>query len=39
MKRILGLTIAFMLLIGMASIGTWAYFSDVETSTSERNLR
>jgi len=33
MKRILGLTIAFMLLIGMAGIGTWAYFSDVETST------
>ncbi len=33
MKRILGLTIAFMLLIGMVSIGTWAYFSDTETST------
>ena len=33
MKRILGLTIAFLLLIGMAGIGTWAYFSDVETST------
>ncbi len=33
MKRILGLTIAFMLLIGMAGIGTWAYFSDVETLT------
>ena len=33
MKRILGLTIAFMLLIGMAGIGTWAYFTDVETST------
>ncbi|MFC2059967.1 TasA family protein [Chloroflexota bacterium] len=33
MKRILGLTIAFMLLIGMTSIGTWAYFSDTETST------
>jgi spore coat-associated protein N len=32
-KRILGLAIAFMLLIGMAGIGTWAYFSDVETST------
>ena len=30
MKRIVGLTIAFMLLIGMAGIGTWAYFSDVE---------
>ena len=33
MKRILGLTIAFILLIGMAGIGTWAYFSDVETLT------
>ncbi|MFC2072053.1 TasA family protein [Chloroflexota bacterium] len=32
-KRITGLTIAFVLLIGMAGIGTWAYFSDVETST------
>jgi len=33
-KRMLGLTIAVLLLIGMAGIGTWAYFSDVETSTS-----
>ncbi len=33
MKRILGLTIAFLLLIGMTSIGTWAYFSDVETTS------
>ncbi|MFC1847274.1 TasA family protein [Chloroflexota bacterium] len=33
MKRILGLTIAFILLIGMSGIGTWAYFSDVETSS------
>ena len=33
-KRILGLSIAFTLLVGMAGIGTWAYFSDVETSTS-----
>ena len=33
MKRILGLTIALLLLVGMAGIGTWAYFSDVETST------
>ena len=32
MKRIIGLTIAFMLLIGMTGIGTWAYFSDTETS-------
>jgi len=34
MKRILGLTIAFMLLISMGGIGTWAYFQDTETSTS-----
>ncbi|MFC1943117.1 TasA family protein [Chloroflexota bacterium] len=33
MKRILGLTIAFLLLIGMTGIGTWAYFTDVESST------
>lgn len=32
MKKILGLTIAFMLLIGMTGIGTWAYFIDIETS-------
>ena len=32
MKRILGLTIAFMLLIGMVGIGTFAYFSDAETA-------
>lgn len=33
MKKILGLTIAFMLLIGMGGLGTWAYFQDTETST------
>ena len=33
MKKILGLTIVAMLLIGMTGIGTWAYFSDTETST------
>ena len=33
MKRILGLTIAFILFIGMTGIGTWAYFQDTETST------
>jgi spore coat-associated protein N len=33
MKKILGLTIAFMLVMGIAGIGTWAYFSDTETST------
>jgi len=32
MKKILGLAIASILLIGMGSIGTWAYFSDTETS-------
>jgi len=31
-KKILGLTIALFLMIGMTSIGTWAFFSDVETS-------
>jgi len=34
MKKIIGLTIVFMLLIGMSVIGTWAYFSDIETSQS-----
>ena len=33
MKKILGLTIVAMLLIGMTGIGTFAYFSDTETST------
>ena len=33
MKRIIGLTIALILFTGMAGIGTWAYFSDVETSS------
>ncbi len=33
MKKMLGLTIAFMLLISMGGIGTWAYFQDTETST------
>ena len=32
MKKILGLTIAIFLLTGIAGIGTWAYFNDVETS-------
>ena len=36
MKRILGLTIAFMLLIGMVGIGTFAYFSDVDTVSSNQ---
>jgi len=33
MKKILGLTIAFMLLVSMGGIGTWAYFQDTKTST------
>ena len=33
MKKILGLATAVLLLVGMAGIGTWAYFSDPETST------
>lgn len=32
MKRILGLTIAFMLFIGMVGSGAWAYFQDIEPS-------
>jgi len=34
-KKILGLTIAFVLFIGGAGVGTWAYFSDTETSTNQ----
>jgi len=34
MKKILGLVTAMMLFTGMAGIGTWAYFSDIETSQS-----
>ncbi len=33
MKKILALTIALLLIIGMAGIGTWAFFIDIETST------
>jgi len=33
MKKIIGLTIALLLLVGMAGIGSWAFFNDVETST------
>jgi spore coat-associated protein N len=36
MKRILGLTIAFILLTGIGGIGTFAFFSDVETSASNQ---
>ncbi len=33
MKKILGLSIAALLVIGLAGAGTWAYFSDVETAS------
>ena len=33
MKKILGLTIASLLIIGLCGVGTWAYFLDTETST------
>ncbi|MCK4368488.1 MAG: SipW-dependent-type signal peptide-containing protein [Dehalococcoidales bacterium] len=33
MKKILGLTIAIVLIIGLVAGGTWAYFTDTETST------
>ncbi|MDD4876829.1 MAG: TasA family protein [Dehalococcoidales bacterium] len=36
MKKLLGLTIAFILLTSMTGIGTWAYFSDVETSSNNQ---
>ena len=32
MKKILGLTIAIVLIIGLVAGGTWAYFTDTETS-------
>jgi len=32
-KKILGLSIAIVLIIGLVAGGTWAYFSDTETST------
>jgi len=33
MKKILGLSIAAMLIMATVGLGTWAYFSDTETST------
>ena len=33
LKKIIGLTIAVLLLAGMSGIGTWAFFNDVETSS------
>lgn len=34
MKKIIGLAIAFLLAMSMTTIGTWAFFSDVEASSS-----
>jgi len=36
MKKLFGLTIAALLIIGMVGGGTWAYFSDTETSSSNQ---
>ena len=33
MKKILGLSVAALLVMGLVGSGTWAYFSDTETST------
>ncbi|MFC2059968.1 TasA family protein [Chloroflexota bacterium] len=33
MKKILGLTVVALMVMGLIGSGTWAYFSDVETST------
>ena len=33
MKKILGLTLASLLIIAICAVGTWAYFMDTETST------
>ena len=33
MKTIIGITIAFILAVGMVGVGTWAYFSDTESSS------
>jgi len=33
MKKILGLTVAALLVMGLVGGGTWAYFTDVETSS------
>jgi spore coat-associated protein N len=33
MKKIVGLLVAAVLILGMVAAGTWAYFSDTETST------
>jgi predicted ribosomally synthesized peptide with SipW-like signal peptide len=36
MKKLLGLAIAGLISIGLAAIGTWAYFSDVEYSNNSQ---
>jgi predicted ribosomally synthesized peptide with SipW-like signal peptide len=33
MKKIIGLTIAAILIIGLVGVGTWAYFGDTEVSS------
>jgi predicted ribosomally synthesized peptide with SipW-like signal peptide len=32
LKKILGLTVAFLMIAGISGIGTWAYFTDIATS-------
>ncbi len=36
MKKMLALTVAALLVISMAGVGTWAYFSDTEASTNNQ---
>ena len=36
MKKIVGLTVAFLLCLGVLGVGTWAYFSDTEASTNNQ---
>jgi spore coat-associated protein N len=38
MKKILGLTVAALLVMGLVGGGTWAYFSDTETSSGNQFL-
>ena len=33
MKKIIGLTVAALLVMGLIGGGTWAYFTDTETSS------
>ncbi len=36
MKKLLGLAIAVILIIGIGGVGVWAYFSDTESSTNNQ---